>query len=61
MCAKPNKNPESQKEKFLAAARELETDDREAAFDSMLKRVAMSAKPQPEKSRKPAKQKRSRS
>ena len=44
-------NKKSQLDKFKEAARELETDDREEAFDERLKRVAKS--PPPEKGDKP--------
>jgi len=39
-----NAPPKSQAEKFKEAARELETDDSEEAFDRALKRVAKSIK-----------------
>jgi len=34
------KNPKTQREKFEDAARELETDQSEAAFDKIVKRIA---------------------
>lgn len=37
---------ESQIDKFKEAARELETDDSEAAFDAKLKKVAKSKRPE---------------
>lgn len=43
------KESESQLEKFKEVARELETDDREEAFDAKLKKVAKPAKLLPTK------------
>lgn len=45
----------SQIDKFREAARELETDEREEAFDAALKKIATA--PPPPKSDKPAKAK----
>jgi hypothetical protein len=40
MATSKGKPPKSQLDKFHEAAREVETDDREEAFDEKLKRVA---------------------
>lgn len=40
-----NANAESQLDKFKDAAKELETDDRESAFDKALKKVAKAPPP----------------
>lgn len=42
-------NDKSQKEKFEEAARELGTDDREDAFDRIVKRIAKAPSPKDEK------------
>ncbi|WP_287320729.1 hypothetical protein [Mesorhizobium sp.] len=45
----------TQKEKFEEAARELETDPSEEAFDHMLKKVVKAAHPQDDKAPPPPK------
>lgn len=46
MMKKPPKpTPERQIDKFLLAARELETDESEEAFDEKLKRIAKATPP----------------
>lgn len=42
-----NPKPKTQREKFEDAARELETDDREEAFDRALRKVARPRPPAP--------------
>lgn len=49
--ADSSRKAESQVDKFREAARELETDDREEAFDAKLKKIASA---QPQKDKKPA-------
>lgn len=44
-----NPAPKSQIEKFREAAREVETDDREEAFDAVLKKIAKPPPPEPPK------------
>lgn len=43
-----SKKAESQIKKFREAARELETDDSEEAFDAKLKRIAKAPPPKPQ-------------
>jgi hypothetical protein len=50
MIADSPKKAESQIKKFRDAARELETDDSEEAFDKKLKKVASAGQHKPEKS-----------
>lgn len=45
----------TQKEKFEEAARQHETDDSEAAFDRMVKKIAKAPPPKPDKANKAAK------
>lgn len=42
----------SQLEKFKEAAREVETDDREEAFDAIVKKIAKAPPPKDDKPRK---------
>lgn len=41
-------DPKNQSEKFLQAARDLECDQDEAAFEEKVRRVATAPKPEPE-------------
>ena len=44
MTKNPEPEPRSQLDKFKDAARDLETDDREEAFDEKLKKLAKASK-----------------
>ncbi|MER8536666.1 hypothetical protein NKH61_27635 [Mesorhizobium sp. M1005] len=48
----PERNEKPQVEKFKEAARELETDQSEEAFDRVLKKVAKSPPPKDDKPKK---------
>ena len=49
------KASQSQVDKFREAAREVETDDREEAFDAIVKKIAKSPPPKDDKPTKAAK------
>lgn len=53
MPSTPDRFPKTQKDKFEEAAREVETDDREEAFDAVVKKIAK-APPPKDGSGKPA-------
>jgi len=46
-----SRSPKTQKEKFEEAARELETDDSEEAFDKKLKKIAKTPPPKGDKAK----------
>ena len=49
MSTSPKRHESTQIEKFKQAARELETDDREEAFDANLKKIAKAPPPKSDK------------
>ncbi len=51
--ANANKTQQAQIDKFKEAARELQTDDREEAFDAIVKKIAKSPPPKDEKPKRP--------
>jgi hypothetical protein len=47
----PERKPKKQIDKFKEAARELETDDSEEAFDAKLKKIAKAPPPKDDKAK----------
>jgi hypothetical protein len=49
IAVSPKRAEKTQREKFEAAAREVETDDREEAFDAIVKKIAKAPPPRDDK------------